>query len=68
MHKFGENLKQLRIQFKITQKGLAKELNVHVRSIGHWENENKEAQYNTLIKIADYFDVSLDELLGRKDY
>ena len=36
-------------------------------SISRYENCEREADYATLIKIADYFDVSIDYLLGRTD-
>lgn len=34
-------------------------------TVSRYENGEREADYETLIKIADYFDVSLDYLLGR---
>ena len=37
-------------------------------TVSRYENLEREADYETLIKIADYFDVSLDYLMGRKDY
>ena len=36
-------------------------------SISRYETEEREADYNTLIAIADYFNVSIDYLLGRTD-
>lgn len=36
-------------------------------SVSRYENREREADYETLIKFADYFDVSLDYLLGRTD-
>ena len=36
-------------------------------TISRYENLEREADYSTLIKIADYFGVSLDYLLGRTD-
>lgn len=36
-------------------------------SISRYENGEREADYKTLIKFADYFDVSLDYLLGRSN-
>ena len=44
------------------------DLNMNQNTISRYENLEREADYETLIKLADYFDVSLDYLLGRKDY
>ncbi len=38
-----------------------------VNSISRYENPEREADYDTLIRFADYFNVSLDYLLGRTD-
>ena len=46
---------------------LALELNINQNTISRYENPEREADYETLIKFADYFDVSLDYLLGRCD-
>lgn len=60
-------LKSLRKERKISQLKLAIDLNMNQNSISRYENLEREADYETLIKIADYFDVSLDYLLGRSD-
>ena len=43
------------------------ELSMSQNSISRYENREREAGYETLIAIADYFQVSLDYLLGRTD-
>ena len=58
-------LKDLRKQRKISQLKLALDLNMNQNSISRYENGEREADYATLIRFADYFDVSLDYLLGR---
>lgn len=58
-------LKDLRIKKGISQVRLAMDLNLSQNTISRYENNQREADYETLIKIADYFDVSLDELLER---
>lgn len=58
-------LKELRKSKKISQLKLALDLNMNQNSISRYENEEREADYQTLIKFADYFGVSLDYLLGR---
>ena len=60
-------LKELRKKRKISQLKLALDLNMNQNTISRYENLEREADYETLIKLADYFDVSLDYLLGRKD-
>lgn len=46
---------------------LAIELNLNQNSISRYETEEREADYATLIALADYFNVSIDYLLGRTD-
>ncbi len=60
-------LKELRKKRKISQLKLALDLNMNQNTISRYENLEREADYETLLKFADYFDVSLDYLLGRKD-
>ena len=60
-------LKELRKKRKISQLKLALDLNMNQNAISRYENRNREADYETLIKFADYFDVSLDYLLGRTE-
>lgn len=51
----------------ITQQKLAIDLNINQNSISRYENEEREADYRTLIALADYFKVSVDYLLERTD-
>lgn len=60
-------LKFLRKKMGISQLKLAMDLNMNQNSISRYENEEREADYATLIKIADYFNVSIDYLLERTD-
>lgn len=60
-------LKELRKKRKITQQRLAIELNMCQNTISRYENEVCEADYESLIRIADYFNVSIDYLLERTD-
>lgn len=60
-------LKELRRKRKISQVKLALDLNMNQNSISRYENLEREADYDTLIRLADYFDVSIDYLLGRSD-
>ena len=60
-------LKKLRKERNISQLKLALDLNMNQNSISRYENGEREADYETLIKFADYFGVSLDYLLGRTE-
>lgn len=60
-------LKLLRKQRGISQLKLAMDLNMNQNSISRYENGEREADYRTLILFADYFNVSIDYLLGRTD-
>lgn len=60
-------LKYLREQRKISQLKLAIDLNMNQNSISRYETGVREADYATLIRFADYFNVSIDYLLERTD-
>ena len=60
-------LKNLRKEKNISQLKLALDLNMNQNTISRYENMEREADYETLIKMADYFNVSLDYLLGRSN-
>ncbi len=60
-------LRELRKNKKISQLKLAMDLGMNQNSISRYENMEREADYNTLIAFADYFDVSIDYLLERTD-
>ena len=60
-------LRELRKSRGISQLKLAIDLNMNQNSISRYENGEREADYATLILFADYFDVSVDYLLGRTD-
>ena len=60
-------LKELRKARKLTHQRLAIELNMNQNSISRYETGEHEADYRTLILLADYFGVSIDYLLERTD-
>jgi transcriptional regulator with XRE-family HTH domain len=49
----------------MTQEELAKKLNISRASLSHYEKNRREPDYETLQKIADYFQVSIDYMFGR---
>ena len=61
-------LRELRVELGIKQEDLAKIIGVQDYTIGNWERERSEPSIEHLIKLADYFQCSVDELLGREDY
>ena len=60
-------LRELRKNKKMSQVRLAIELNMTQNSISRYETGERQADYVTLIKFADYFNVSVDYLLERTD-
>ncbi len=58
-------LKELRKEKGISQLKLAIDLSVNQNTISRYETGERQADYNMLIKIADYFNVSVDYLLER---
>ena len=63
----GDRLRKLRTKKKITQEELGRKVNVTKVSISGYENGNRNPDTDTLQKLADYFNVSTDYLLGRTD-
>ena len=58
-------LKEVRKKRNISQLKLAMDLDMNQNSISRYETGEREADYATLIRFADYFNVSVDYLLGR---
>ncbi|MDD6041953.1 MAG: helix-turn-helix transcriptional regulator [Clostridia bacterium] len=62
---FSALLKELREKAGLTQGRIAEILDTPVRTYGSWERGERQPDFDTLIKIADYYHVSTDYLLGR---
>ena len=60
-------LKEIRKKKGISQLKLAMDLNTNQNTISRYETGEREPGINELIKIADYFNVSIDYLVGRTD-
>ena len=67
MGKIGERLKILRNNRDISQRDLARSLNVSPSTIAQYETGKRTPDADTLNALAQYFDVSVDYLLGRTD-
>lgn len=61
----GDKLKELREEKELTTREMSKILNIGKSTFSNYENDVRRPDYDTLSKIADYFDVSIDYLLGR---
>ena len=68
MFAFAKRLKVLRAEKGITQADIAQYLEVSQQTVGSWENEKSTPKFDMLLKIADYFNVSTDYLLGREGH
>lgn len=61
----GSKIQEQRKKRNLTQEKLASEMGVSVTAISKWENENSMPDIIMLCALADFFEVSTDELLGR---
>jgi transcriptional regulator with XRE-family HTH domain len=67
MSKFPEILRACRKNKKVPQKEIANLLGINERALRNYEHGDREPNIDALIALADYFDVSLDYLVGRSD-
>ncbi|MCR8641097.1 helix-turn-helix transcriptional regulator [Paenibacillus sp. N1-5-1-14] len=63
--KYGDRISQLREKHGLTQGDLANKIGISRASLSHYETNRREPDYETTNKIATYFNVSVDYLLGR---
>lgn len=64
---FQIKLKQLRENANLSQAKLAQKLHIAQSTVGMWESGKNKPEYNTLLKIAEIFNVSIDYLTGGGD-
>ncbi|MDR3293163.1 MAG: helix-turn-helix domain-containing protein [Clostridiales bacterium] len=64
---FAKNIKALRTEEGCTQAELGKLLNVTQRKVSYWENGSVEPDLDTLCQLADFFRVTVDELIGHEN-
>ena len=62
----NQRIKELRIAHSMNQVELARELSVSKQTVSNWENDNIQPSIEMLLKIADFFNVSTDYLLGNE--
>ncbi len=65
---FKERLKELRLEKNITQEQLGKLVNMSKMAISHWEKGHSEPSIPQLILLSNYFEVSVDYLIGKTDF
>jgi len=62
---YAKRLAELRIKTGFTMQIISSSLNINIRTYASYENGEREMPYKKLIEIADYYNISLDYLLGR---
>lgn len=67
MKPYGNRIAELRKKMDMTQEELADRLGITRASLSHYETNRREPDYDTLQRIADFFHVSLDYLMGRTE-
>ena len=60
-------IKDYREEMKISQSDLARNVNNMQRNISNWENGASEPDCESIVKLADFFEISIDELFGREN-
>ncbi len=63
----GERIKLLRTENNLSQDNLAKKIKSNQKQISKWERNQIEPNIDALTRLADYFEVSVDYLIGRTD-
>lgn len=65
--KYGERIALLREKKGLKQDELSTKLGISRASLSHYETNRREPDYDTINRIADFFNVSIDYLVGRTD-
>ncbi|MFE5321309.1 helix-turn-helix domain-containing protein [Paenibacillus sp. NPDC056579] len=65
--KYGHRIAKLRNDQRLTQEDLAGKVGITRSALSHYENNRREPDYETIQKFADFFQVTIDFLMGRSD-
>lgn len=65
---FGTRLTNLRKNLKLTQQELADKLGISRAALSHYEKDRRDPDSDTLIKLSDFFEVTIDYLLKGEDF
>lgn len=68
INSFGNNLKSLRKENKLSQAKLAEMIGVTQQCVSEWEKSNMEPTLSNLWTLSDIFEISIDELVGKKEF
>lgn len=68
MLKLGENIKKFRLKSDLTQEQLADVIGVSAQAVSRWENGTTYPDITLLPTIANYFEITIDELMGMEDF
>lgn len=61
-------MKALRVEHKMSQEQLAKAVGVTQQCVSEWEKNNIEPSLSSLWRLSEVFDISIDVLVGKKDF
>ena len=67
MNVVGQRLRELRLKMKLSQAKAGAPFGICQSSMNRYENGSASPSFESLVKMADYYDVSLDYLFGRTD-
>ena len=67
MSVIGERIKELRLEQGVSQSTLGNSIGVSQKAVDYWERGVNEPKASYIVKLADFFNVSSDYLLGRKE-
>lgn len=65
---YGQRIRDLRKEKKLTQKQLADALGVDFRTVSFWETERYQPNFDQLVKLCVFFDVESDYIIGLKKF
>lgn len=68
MGNFKQRLRELRIEKGLSQQELGVLVNVSKMAVSHWENGHSEPSVAQLIFLSNYFEVTVDYLVGKVDF
>jgi len=64
---FGKRIQELREEMNITRKTLAEKMNISYSSMSKYETDERFPEKDMLVQFADFFDVSIDYIIGRSN-
>lgn len=63
----GDRIASLRRRMNLTQEGFSEKVGISRAALSHYEKNRREPDYETINRMADFFEVTTDYLLGRSD-